>query len=202
MGCLLVLAVPALFVAEFYTFLAAGERIGWGFAILLVMASMMIGWSLVQRAGLQAMSRARDAMNRGQAPARSLFDGACLLGAGALLVFPGFLSDAVAILLLLPPVRWLLFRLASRPGIPTGPGGFASGPGAGPVGGFGGRPKVFVWRWTSTHGPASPPPPHGRGPSGHGGIIDAEWTEVPEEGTPSGNGGGKALPPGEPRDGE
>ena len=47
-------------------------------------------------------------------PARGMFDALCLLAAGFLLLLPGFLSDGAAVLLLLPPVRALLFRWATN----------------------------------------------------------------------------------------
>ncbi len=57
--------------------------------------------------------RARDQIDQGALPARELFDGACLLVAGALLLTPGFITDAAGFLLFLPPVRdFLRSRLA------------------------------------------------------------------------------------------
>ncbi len=57
---------------------------------------------------------------------RELFDAACLALAGVLLILPGFLSDLMALLLLIPPVRGLLYgratRLAARQGASGGPG--------------------------------------------------------------------------------
>jgi len=190
-GCLALLALPALLVAEGYVFLAVGEAIGWLWAILALVASMSIGGSLVRTAGLQAMTRARDAMNRGEAPARSLFDGACVLAAGALFVFPGFLTDGLAILLL-PPVRWVLFRLLGgvlrRRGAST-----AGAPPAGPAGqGFAGGPHVFVW--TSTSGFGTPPRPSTPTAAGADGVIDAEWSEVPDS---VGDGGQRGLAAGD-----
>ncbi len=179
MGCLAFLALPALLVGEIYAFVWVAEQIGWIWALIGLFASMSLGGSLVRQAGFQAMTRARDALNRGEAPARSLFDGACLLAAGALFVFPGFLTDAVAVLLLLPPVRWVLFLLASGGARRRRAAGPMGGPGAGPAGGvFGGRPHVFVW----SSGTTPPPRPSNRGSPPPEGVIDAEWTEVPEDG--------------------
>ncbi len=192
MGCLALLALPALLIAEGYVFLAVGEAIGWLWAILALVASMSIGGSLVRMAGLQAMTRARDAMNRGEAPTRSLFDGACVLAAGALFVFPGFLTDGLAILLLLPPVRWVLIRLLG--GVVRRRGAASAGaPQAGPAGrAFAGGPHVFVWASTSGFGtPPRPSPPTAAGPDG---VIDAEWTEVPDS---IGEGGQRGLPAGD-----
>jgi UPF0716 protein FxsA len=60
---------------------------------------------------------------------RELFDGACVLAAGLLLILPGFLSDIVAGVLLLPPVRRLLYNaLARRARVTTGPRDGERGP--------------------------------------------------------------------------
>jgi UPF0716 protein FxsA len=194
-GCLPLLTLPAVLVAEVYMLIWVAGQVGWGWALLGLLASSAVGGMLVRAAGFATMLRVREALARGEAPGRPLFDGALLLVAGALFAFPGYLTDALGLLLLLPPVRWVLFAwigsLAVRnrrgPGGMGGPGG-APGPGAGP-----GRPHVFVWTWGGRGGAGPGRHPAGGPPSG--GVIDAEWTEVkdaPPRGTPG------ALPPGEP----
>jgi len=195
-GCLPLLIVPAALVGEFYVLAWVAGQIGWLWAILALIGSMSLGGTLVRIAGLQAMVSARESMRRGEGLGRSMFDGACLLAAGALFVFPGFATDAVAILLLLPPVRWALFHLlggrAGR-GAMAGAGPFG---GAGPQGGgFSRGPGVFVWTWSAGRpgGRGAPGgPAHPRTGGGPGGVIDAEWTEV-RDGPP---GDQRALPGG------
>jgi UPF0716 protein FxsA len=71
---------------------------------LLILVSIVGVW-LAKREGLGVIARMRDTQARGEPPSRELADGALILLAAGLLVLPGFISDAVGILLLLPPVR-------------------------------------------------------------------------------------------------
>src|SRR5215211_7690952 len=71
---------------------------------LLILVSVVGAW-LVKREGFATLARARDRIEAGQMPGRELVDGVLILFAGALLVSPGFLTDVVGVLLLLPPVR-------------------------------------------------------------------------------------------------
>ncbi len=79
--------------------LGAFETIG-----LLVLVTVVGAW-LVKREGLGVLRRAEARLREGGVPGRELVDGVLILFAGALLLTPGFLTDIVGILLLLPPVR-------------------------------------------------------------------------------------------------
>jgi UPF0716 protein FxsA len=110
--------------------------------VLLVVISLVGGW-LMKREGLSVWRRAREQLDHGELPTREVLDGLLLLVAGALLLSPGFVGDALAILLLLPPSRAvvrgvLLRRLRQR--IDAGLVGVVGGPaGAGPRVGARGR---------------------------------------------------------------
>ena len=78
-------------------------------AILLVI-SILGGW-LVKRVGVGVWQRARTTAQAGQLPADEMLDGSVVLGAGALLLVPGFVTDALGFVLLIPPVRRLVGRL-------------------------------------------------------------------------------------------
>lgn len=71
---------------------------------LLILVSAL-GAFLVKREGIGVMRRTQAAINRGEIPGREMLDGALLMGAGALCVVPGFVTDAFGLILLLPPVR-------------------------------------------------------------------------------------------------
>jgi UPF0716 protein FxsA len=71
---------------------------------LLVLISFVGAW-LMKREGLGALRRAQRQVDAGMVPGRELVDGALIVLAGALLLAPGFITDAVGLLLLLPPVR-------------------------------------------------------------------------------------------------
>jgi UPF0716 protein FxsA len=71
---------------------------------LLILVSVVGAW-LVKRQGLGVLRRIRLQQQAGQVPGAAVFDGALIVVAGALLLFPGFVTDALGLLLLLPPVR-------------------------------------------------------------------------------------------------
>lgn len=98
----LFLVVPFL---ELFVLLQVGQAIGvFDTIALLVLVSLTGAW-LVKREGLGVLRRAEERVATGAVPGRELVDGVLILLAGALLLTPGFLTDVVGILLLLPPVR-------------------------------------------------------------------------------------------------
>lgn len=131
MAWMVLVAVIALPVIEIALFIKSAQWIGLLPTVVAAIAAGAIGLALVRRQGFELLLRARGQFARGEVPVAEVFDALCLAVAGALLVLPGFFSDVVAILLLLPPVRaalrlMLLARLAAhRPA----PGGRAGGGG-------------------------------------------------------------------------
>lgn len=114
------LAVFALIsIAEMATFFWVGSRIGLGWALALALTTALIGSYLVRRAGLSVLRRFQTKVNQAQLPGRELTDGAAILVAGAFLISPGFLTDTIGFLLLIPGIRrlihrYLVQRLSSR----------------------------------------------------------------------------------------
>ena len=108
----------ALFIVvpfiELYVILQIGREIGAVWTIALLVFMSVAGAALVKREGFGVLRRAQQRMEAGQVPGRELVDGVMILFAGALLLTPGFLSDAVGILLLLPPIRATLRAAAIR----------------------------------------------------------------------------------------
>ncbi|GAA0577087.1 FxsA family protein [Caenispirillum bisanense] len=101
----LFIAVP---IIEIAVFIQVGGLIGLWPTIAIVVATAFAGTFLLRQQGLATLGRAQEAMARGEMPLREVFDGACLLVAGVLLLTPGFVTDTVGLLLFLPPVRaWL-----------------------------------------------------------------------------------------------
>ena len=74
---------------------------------LLILVSLVGAW-LVRREGLGILRRAQAELAKGRMPGRELVDGLLVLLAGALMLTPGFVTDAVGLALLLPPVRAIL----------------------------------------------------------------------------------------------
>jgi len=99
---LLFLVVP---IAELAVLIRVGEWIGVANTIgLLILVSIVGAW-LAKREGLGVLRRIQRQLELGQMPGTELVDGFLVLLAGVLLITPGFLSDILGILLLLPPVR-------------------------------------------------------------------------------------------------
>lgn len=101
-------------LAEMATFFWVESRIGLGWALGLALATAVIGSYLVRRAGISVLGRLRRKVNEGRLPGRELSDGAAILVSGAFLISPGFITDTLGFLLLLPPVRDLMYRAVSK----------------------------------------------------------------------------------------
>jgi UPF0716 protein FxsA len=104
-----ILFLIALFIVipliEIAVIIQVGEALGVVNTIGLLLLVSVVGAWLVKRQGLGVLRRIREQQQAGQIPAAAMFDGALVLVAGALLLTPGFVTDAVGLLLLLPPVR-------------------------------------------------------------------------------------------------
>jgi UPF0716 protein FxsA len=103
-----------LAVAEMATFFWVESRVGLAAALALALATALIGSVVVRRVGLSALERFTRRLQQGGLPGRELGDGAMILVAGAFLISPGFVTDTLGFLLLLPPVRELLYRAVSK----------------------------------------------------------------------------------------
>jgi UPF0716 protein FxsA len=110
------LLFPALFaLLELAVLIEIGDRIGTFATLLLVLAGVVAGAVLVKRGGLGALRRAQEILGRGEAPVGALFDVACVVLAGLLLIFPGVVSDVLALPLVFPQTRKALLKwLGSR----------------------------------------------------------------------------------------
>jgi UPF0716 protein FxsA len=99
----------ALFIAvplvEIAVIIKVGEWLGVVNTIALLLAISILGAWLVKRQGVGLVRRVQAELAAGRMPASALVDGALLLVAGTMLLLPGFVTDAVGLLLLLPPVR-------------------------------------------------------------------------------------------------
>jgi UPF0716 protein FxsA len=110
----ILLAFIGVPLIEIALFIQVGGFIGLWPTIAIVIATAMAGTALIRRQGLNTLQRAQMEMAANRLPVRELFDGVCLLFAGALLLTPGFLTDAVGFVLLIPPLRRLLGNHAWR----------------------------------------------------------------------------------------
>jgi UPF0716 protein FxsA len=107
----LFIAVP---IAEIYVIIQVGEAIGAVPTILILVADSIIGSMLWRSQGRRVWARFRQTVERGGVPHREVIDGVLVIFGGAFLITPGFISDVVGILFLLPPTRALIRRLLIR----------------------------------------------------------------------------------------
>jgi UPF0716 protein FxsA len=95
-------------IVEMYLLIEVGGYIGAVPTIGLVMITAVIGVALLRIQGLATLTRGVSRLNRGELPAREMVEGLLLAVAGALLLTPGFITDAVGFVLLAPPSRQLI----------------------------------------------------------------------------------------------
>jgi len=101
-------------VVELAVFIQVASAFGvWNTLGVLVVISF-IGFWIVRRQGMGLLRRAQLQISTGRVPGKEAVDGVLVLGAGILLLVPGFVTDALGILLLIPPVRAGLRALVSR----------------------------------------------------------------------------------------
>lgn len=112
MPLLLFMLIP---IVEMWILIEVGGWIGALPTIGLVVLTATIGLSLLKQQGLSTVMRARRNMDEGAIPASELVSGVMIAVGGALLLTPGFVTDALGLALLIPQTRqWLLFKLIDR----------------------------------------------------------------------------------------
>jgi len=101
------IAVPLI---EITLFVQIGGAIGLGWTLATVVVTAILGTVLVRNQGALALGQVKSSFNEMQDPTEPLAHGAMILFSGALLLTPGFFTDAVGFLLLVPAVRASAFR--------------------------------------------------------------------------------------------
>ncbi len=99
---------------DFIVLFSIGAQIGLLATLLLIVATGVVGLHLVRREGVATLQRAQQRLAQGEIPSAELMTGAALIFGGALLMAPGFLSDTLGFLCLLPSSRRLLGRMLAR----------------------------------------------------------------------------------------
>lgn len=99
---LLFTVLPAL---EIYLLIQVGAVIGGLNTLLLIIVTGVVGAHYARQQGFEVLMRIQRAMHEGRPPANEMIDGAMLLVGGALLMTPGFLTDALGFSLVFPPTR-------------------------------------------------------------------------------------------------
>ncbi len=147
---LLMVGIP---IAEIALFIEVGGRIGLWPTIGTVVLTAMIGTFLLRQQGLATLQKVQISLEENRLPLAEVFDGLCLLVAGALLLTPGFVTDGIGFLLFLPPFRAVLRHFLARYWVASGKININSG-------------------GTNNSGPTS------SGGHGDGPTIEGEYVEV------------------------
>ena len=138
MGVILLLAFLVVPIVEIGVFIEVGGALGLGPTLVIVVLTALAGTALLRLQGLATWKRAREAMERGEPPVDEVFDGVCLLVAGAFLLTPGFVTDAAGLLLFVPAIRRALRGTILRSILRTGTAethtGYRGPHGSGPAG--------------------------------------------------------------------
>jgi UPF0716 protein FxsA len=161
---IVLIAVP---LVEIAVMIKVGHWIGFWPSFAIVVATFMLGASVLAHSGLTAAFRVQEAFVRGEPPVAAMLEGALMVASGLLLATPGFLADCAGLALLIPPVRafaadWLARRMSLHVVIdPGGRRGTGFDPGPG-----------------HDDGPRSGGPP--RQPEGGGPVIEGEFERLDE----------------------
>ena len=114
MALLLILIFIVLPIAELYVIIKVGGAIGVFPTIALLIADSFLGAALLRSQGRAAWRRFNEALAAGRVPAREVFDGTMIILGGAFLLTPGFITDVIGLLLLIPPTRAIFRGLVAR----------------------------------------------------------------------------------------
>ena len=104
---LLFLTIP---LVEIYFLISVGQVIGTIWTVFLVVFTAVLGAALLRSQGLSTLRRVQEASARGEIPALEMIEGLMLLLGGALLLTPGFFTDAIGFICLITPLRQAVIR--------------------------------------------------------------------------------------------
>jgi UPF0716 protein FxsA len=108
---LIFIVVP---LVELYVIIQVGQAIGLLPTLALLLADALLGSILLRHQGRAAWIRFNRALAEGRLPHKEVFDGVLIILGGALLLTPGFLTDIVGLILLIPPTRALVRAFSAR----------------------------------------------------------------------------------------
>ena len=147
----LLIAFIAVPLIEITLFIQVGGAIGLWPTLAIVVITAILGTWLVRSQGLRAMGELRSSFSNLKDPTEPLVHGAMILFSGALLLTPGFFTDAVGFALLIPGIRQALYQTI--------------------------RARVNIQSFGTPGGQQA----HSPRPDGQGDVIDGEFHEISEE---------------------
>lgn len=116
-GLIVLIALPLIEIA---VLIKVGQWIGFWPAVGLVIATFLLGAAVVGRSGFTSAIKVREALVRGEPPVAAMIDSAMVVVGGVLLMTPGFIADAIGLMLLVPPARALIARAVLRNAVVAG----------------------------------------------------------------------------------
>ncbi|WP_433743616.1 FxsA family protein [Falsibacillus pallidus] len=99
---LFLIIVPAL---EIWLFILAGSHFGVWSTIGLIILTGILGAYFAKQQGISAIHRVQESLKAGRAPGDAIIDGVCILAGAIFLITPGFITDTIGFLLLIPASR-------------------------------------------------------------------------------------------------
>ena len=101
---------------ELLILLEVADRIGALYTVMLILLTAALGIHLLRRQGLSTLTRFQQRLQTGTIPGQEIVEGMLIAFCGALLLAPGFLTDTIALVGLLPPVRAAIAKRILRSG--------------------------------------------------------------------------------------
>jgi UPF0716 protein FxsA len=114
MGVIILLIMVGVPIVEIAVFFEVGSLMGLWPTLAAIILTAIAGSALLRHQGLSTLFRACKSLERGEFPIFEVFDGLCLMLAGALLLTPGFVTDAFGLFLFVPALRALARRGLGR----------------------------------------------------------------------------------------
>jgi len=143
-------------LADIALLVVVAGSIGWVPTVALVVLTALLGMLFVRAEGRHTLRRIQASLAQGDIPTNQMVDGGLLIAAGAFLLTPGLVTDAVGFLIALPltriPIRTALKRFVITPMLDKQTDGFATG-------------QVYTFGFPNDGGPVGPNAPGGPGPN-------------------------------------
>mgnify|MGYP003108927368 CR=1 FL=1 len=114
MALLFLAALIGIPLIEIFVFVQVGSEIGALNTIIITIVTAIVGVALIRMQGLDVLMRAQTTLNKRESPVNEIFEGFLLAIGGLFLLIPGFVTDAIGLLLLIPPLRRLFAGYMAR----------------------------------------------------------------------------------------
>lgn len=118
------LVLIALPVIEIVVLLQVGSLLGGLNTLMLIVATAALGLLLVKQQGMQNWVLMQQKLARGQAPGIEMLSGVLIFFAGVMLIVPGFVTDVIGLIFVLPPTRQALAKYLFKHTVVRGQAGF------------------------------------------------------------------------------